>query len=465
MRDRAQELLLVGLCVVLISVQFLIPPFIGLANNGDYPKVLGRFSLGPEEGGWQNNFLHFVSDYARAPQYAYDGKLPSSEIALAAFAVSASRVAVDEFDIRWLGTVHALLFVAAFWIALIALRPYGRLVQGAVGAFALFVFTDVRYVSHFNSCYTDVPAMLGLGLMAGTALWVSKRYPDLSAVAFAASAVLFITSKAQHGMYGLLPVAFLLIFFRRSRAVVLCAAVLVLATVWMVTSTPRFYQGQALFNRIFFRILPNSPDPGSDARELGVLPKELRYVGMHSFKPGAPVDDPQWREGFLARTGYGKLLSFYLHHPLRTIKYLQEDLSEEAPQMRAKNLSNFRKEEGHAPGELIQRFGFWTALRTAALRAWPEGLIHWYLAVIAVCLRDRSRPAFFCLGLCALGILEFGVASLADTLETYRHLFIFHMITDLTICFAVAWAYAKLQLGGASRWPYALNQRRQRSVP
>jgi hypothetical protein len=42
------------------------------------------------------------------------------------------------------------------------------------------------------------------------------------------------------------------------------------------------------------------------------------------------------------------------------------------------------------------------------------------------------------LGIVALAAGEFFVASLADAAETFRHLFIFHACTDLTVCFAIA---------------------------
>jgi hypothetical protein len=151
------------------------------------------------------------------------------------------------------------------------------------------------------------------------------------------------------------------------------------------------------------------------------------------------VDDQQWLSGFVDRTGYARLALFYLRHPVRTLRYLHEDLLVEAPQMRAENLSNFRKIDGHPPGARTGRFGLWTELRTAALRAWPEYLILWYIAVIGVSLflARRSPAALICLGISVIGVLEFAVASLADTLETYRHLLLFHMITDITFCFAL----------------------------
>jgi hypothetical protein len=62
--------------------------------------------------------------------------------------------------------------------------------------------------------------------------------------------------------------------------------------------------------------------------------------------------------------------------------------------------------------------------------------------VIAASLRTirtpQARLGWIVLGIAVLGIGEFCVAGLADAAETYRHLFIFHACTDLTVCFTIA---------------------------
>jgi hypothetical protein len=42
-----------------------------------------------------------------------------------------------------------------------------------------------------------------------------------------------------------------------------------------------------------------------------------------------------------------------------------------------------------------------------------------------------------------LGLGEFALAALGDSLDAGRHLFLLHAATDLTICFAAAWVLQK----------------------
>ena len=42
---------LLAICAAILAAQLFVPPFIGLADNGDFPKITGRLSLGPKSAG------------------------------------------------------------------------------------------------------------------------------------------------------------------------------------------------------------------------------------------------------------------------------------------------------------------------------------------------------------------------------------------------------------------------------
>ena len=96
------EALLLALCAGLLSLQLFVPPFIGLSNNGDFPKVTGLLSLGPKDNGWVDNFFYFTSEYVYDPSYYWNSGLYSSEQLLT---WTASTIGMligkgGEFDIR-----------------------------------------------------------------------------------------------------------------------------------------------------------------------------------------------------------------------------------------------------------------------------------------------------------------------------------------------------------------------------
>jgi hypothetical protein len=164
---------------------------------------------------------------------------------------------------------------------------------------------------------------------------------------------------------------------------------------------------------------------------------------MHAYMPGVPAADRAWAEEFARRTGFARLLGWYAQHPGSTLGFLAETLKEGAPEMRPVNLGNFRAEDGRAPGAQTQRFAVWSNFRAWLLRRWPWHLPVWYVVFLAGCLASRSPLRWVAMGMAALGLGEFALAALGDSLDAGRHLFLFHAATDLTICFAAGWLIQK----------------------
>jgi hypothetical protein len=148
-----------------------------------------------------------------------------------------------------------------------------------------------------------------------------------------------------------------------------------------------------------------------------------------------------------------------LHHPVKTFHMVSGGLLWEAEIMRANNLGNYRIEAGHEPEARTHRFGLWSDTRSALFHRAPWYLPLWYFLFVAACavvvLRPRSpvsvRIAWLALGIALLGAGEFLASTLADCLDMARHLFLFHACTDLTFCFAVAWAIETAKDSGETR--------------
>ena len=51
----------------LVGAQIFLPPVVGLANNGDFGKMIGRFALGPVSGGPDSEGVYAPTEYAFHP--------------------------------------------------------------------------------------------------------------------------------------------------------------------------------------------------------------------------------------------------------------------------------------------------------------------------------------------------------------------------------------------------------------
>jgi hypothetical protein len=442
----------------ILSVQLWLPGFIGLANNGDFGKITSWIGLAPAQGWAPTYFAFFDPEYVWSQRNVIRSGFLSCEVAFAYIAQHLAHATNEgaHFDIRVLGAVHAFAYLAPFLLLVTVLPNRVRPVsQVAIIALSILVFTDVVYVAYLNSFYMDVPALCAILLLTTSAVCVCiAEQPSGFAIAtFGIAGLLFVTSKTQHAIWAPVVAVFPIATAFRFRtsairwATIGISVALLGACAFMVASTPKEYRAAALFNVLFFRLGGRGQAALPDLLEIGIDAADARYIGMHAFRPDAPVSDPRWAVAFYERTGYRRLLQWYLKHPVRTVQLLDETLIIRAPQMRQNTLSNYRREDGYPKYARTNRFALWSNFRSALFSRWPHHIIIWYIVfvagTIAVIRRatgtNAARLAWVALGVAVIASGEFLEAALADAIETQRHLLIFHVCTDLTICFAAAW--------------------------
>ena len=122
-------------------------PAVGLADNGDFPKMAGPFGLGPEDGSWEtrDQFGEFIFRFTKADRYNYAREFKraeflSSEFFFVKVARGLQRIVRPgpRFDIRWLGSVTGIVFLFAIGIWIYALPERLRFVAGL---FVVFIWT------------------------------------------------------------------------------------------------------------------------------------------------------------------------------------------------------------------------------------------------------------------------------------------------------------------------------------
>ena len=438
-RDRLAWCALLA-AMVFFGWRLLAPPAIGITDNGDFPKITGPLWLGPATGGRAAAADHryFVQHYVRSTDYIWHSHVYSSESVFAWCAWRLSRLFErnGDFDIRWIGVVHAAVLWAALAWLMAALRPLGDRARIAAAGAAIFIFGDAAYLAYCNTFYMDAAALAGIVLMAVAAVDLTLRGNSFWRVAgYTAGALLYATSKIQHAPMAI-ACAVLLLALARSRAAWAAACVLLAAAAGMSFSAPSSWRGEALFDVVFYEITPHSKTPLADLRELGLGEAELPYVGLHVFSPGAPTADLAWSARFVERVPYWRVARFYAAHPLRTAGLLWWNLKDFAWQIQEPYMGNYARSAGKPPG--AQAAGYWSGPRGALLRHIPWIAPVWIALVFLYAAWRRSRLAWLCAGLAAMSAGEFAIAALTDAIETNRHLLIFHVLMEITLCFAAA---------------------------
>ena len=445
------EAAVLGLMAVLMAIQLFVPPIVGAADNGDFSRVAGPLGIYPPPELGDAAYFGWV-----IPEYRFDaGRIwvhglccYSSEtlFGVASLPVGLAISPPGRFRLAGIGIVNALAFLIAVGLLLFATRPLPAAARILAGLLLLFFFTDVTYVSMFNSFYTEPAAIafffstLALGLILST-----RDAPPLTLVAaYFASALLLAASRPQTAMLGVL---FALLGTRLAwreplpRKRVFVAAAALAAAILSIAyshSTPPALQRIYLYNAVFREMLTRSPDARKDLAELG-LPSELvRLVGTSGFARDVPVEDPAFQNTF-GKIGYGTLARFYASHPDRIWRALDRG-AQLAFEMRPWALGNYTRDSGRPPGTQSRSFAAWS---TAKFRFAP-GTIGFVIAYLllnlaaAVTIRARSRvpavrrAADVWIVVIAAAAFQFGVASMMTALSR-RSFFLFNVVCDLML--------------------------------
>jgi hypothetical protein len=408
------KILWLGLFLIPIAWQLWAPPQTGLADNGDFAKVIGRFALTPVDPGPQPTFHFFNKLWQYEPKALWVSPYWGIEVWLTQLAVWLGQT--NPFDIRWLGLIHVAIFAAALWLMI-----QKRI---APNLFALIAFTDAAYVTYFHSFYFDAASIIFLVLLI--AAWYADQ-PVLLALA----AVGFSLAKAPHAPLAILLA--LILLAERKRRYLPAALALFAGGAYMLSQTKDEYKATAYYNLAFFKL--GLMDPQSlDA--LSIRPEDRHLVGTHAFMPDSPAQQPGWLNAFYPAGGYGNALRYYATHPAITAKVLWNDLATEAPQIRAINLGNYERSTGKRYCTLSTTFGWYSSAKSWLFQAAPW---HIFLLFPLAIWRIGNRPLLY--AILAIGGYEFAVASLADACETHRHLLLFHLAYDLLIWLAIMKAW------------------------
>ncbi len=440
----------------ILSVQLLVPPVVGLADNHDYQRVMGYAGFQHTTAVDGERYFAFLrTRYAIVAPGWFRSGYHSSETLLAFFARYAHLAFSTQplFDIRLLGAINATLLLLALAGLIRACRELTVPTQALVAALLVFAFTDVGYVAPFNSFYSQTASLLFLLLTAAISAAAVRR-GRLSGgllLAYFASALLFVGSKPQERLAAPLLAVFgmglagvgLASAWRRAAVwlgIGLCAF-----SIWYGRHTPYTLREATIFQVVFDDLLAYSAAPATDAAELRLDSDWVRHTGSSPYAADSPLLDPGFRERFLHQVGYRQILRFYLRHPARLVGRI-ERASLQAWSLRPA-LGNFERSPEHPEQGLASQFSVWSRMH-----GWlGERPLFWIVLLLvgnlaaALATYRRSTPGGrrFREGVIVLVLmsgLAFAVCALAQAPpDLSRALYAYHALCDLLLIADAGW--------------------------
>jgi len=441
--DRA---ILVIVAAILIY-QVILPPIVGLADNGDYNKVMWPAGLAARS---ELYISYIASKFKFIEPGQLDPGLKSSERLIARVARTVGLYVTKDglFDIRVLSSIHSLLLLIGLALMLSAARGLRTPSRRMLALLLAFIFTDVGYVALFNSFYTQTASFLFLILAAGSAALIVYQGggSHWSRFGFFIAAALFVTSKPQEAPQALLLALFLFQASRVSAKRYVKLQGLGLAIGLVIVGgdyyllTPKYLSTWAIYDVVFEELLPSSPDPQGDLKSLGLSSELAKYSGTSAFTPNTAINQPWIQQAFYDKISYRKVLQFYATHPKR-LWQLAKKISLVAFTLKT-IYGNFEESSGLPPSAHSTGFKLWSDLKQRALPGSPWVLLVIFggnvLTVTVLRFRYAAYPSRR-LGLEAIGISNlmalgaFLICVLGDTQDMVRHLYAFNAMTDLCL--------------------------------
>lgn len=447
----------------ILFYQLILPPVVGLADNGDFVKVIARFNLYARV---HNTYQYIDVIYHFLPEKHWMSPYFSLEIPLVYPALWLNSLVskTGDFDLRCIGVVHAALFLLSFWLFAPLLADSRRWLRWTMYAVVLLVFCDMMYVSTLNSFYMDEPAFVFLLLTAVFYLRVLKGGRKADAIALLVCPFLMVSAKAQHALLGMCIAG---LFFAAAGSLhplspgvwrVASASLVVASLLMLWKAQPPDYTADAVYNITFEEILPHSHNLARAMADLGLDDSYRSRINMKAFLPGSGMEDPVFRKRFIETLSFGKLAVFYAKHPAVTYKTVRDGLSKAGAQHA---FGNFDTSTGYPPFTESQAFSLWSGVKRHFFNERGSRFLFAFLALVAVLgtlsWRQRSQlprgslPAIVCL--IAGAFTEMGLATLCDSMDLPRHCFVFFALFDMIVLACVYLALRQVrELEGGFRW-------------
>jgi hypothetical protein len=435
----------------IIVCALMVRPIIGIADNGDFARIMGVAGLNHIEAGREDRYFGYVSrEYAIENPIMHFSGYFSTQVLIVWKVLMLNRLILNQtvFDIRLLSFLYSAVFLVSLFMAVRYVRRESAF-TGWVAAFvSLFIFADLGYLSYFNSLYGEPVSFCLILLMVAAAAFVFKdAEPKIRKVLpFFIASVFIAGAKAQY-----LPVGFIAALFAfrlrhlyRTRlwrlfALVFSAAVVIVSAA-VYLSTPGEIKNCNKYNTVFYGILKDSPHPEKDLEELGVDGRYSVLAGTEYFAHDKAVDikAPGFEKDFYKRVNHLKVILFYIKHPGMYVDKLRR--AAECGFAIRHGYGNYEKHPEIEFRQTVESFILWSNLKAKVFPRSLEFVAFYFLAAFTVLFamraKEKSIPGkvflevFMLVGL--IGLTQFAVPVIGDgEADLGRHMFLFNVCFDI----------------------------------
>lgn len=457
--------MLASIGVLFITVIALfVPPYIGMADNGDYYRIIYGNGLYFHNPDYDSQYFGYFNKQFGIFQYYNENPIDvfSSQSLFIQLSIVLNKLFYSDqlFDIRIQAAIYLLLYTVAVYLFVESLtwktpKKYGY----PIAILAIFLFADTGYTAYFSSFFGEsVVFIMLLFMMASGLLLYRSRYNDTAMLLlFVFSGVLLTASKQQNAPVGII-VAFtgiVFIFIRKSkryRAMVSASLVLLLLVgIGTYALIPKEFVNINQYHAMTRGILMESDNPEEALKffnidkQYAILDKSIFYA----LNTTIDVNSDILADDFYSKYGFVSILSYYLSHPKQAGKML--DLAaKSAFIIRPPAMGNYEMSVGKPFGAQTTFFSSYSLLKEKLaprtfgfIVIWSCLIVGLYTPSFIAAIKARNSRHAIRLPLIVTLIL-FGLSGIAVSIigagdaDLAKHVFLFTAAFDLVTFVFVA---------------------------
>ncbi|WP_432402857.1 hypothetical protein [Wukongibacter sp. M2B1] len=391
------------LLILTSGYALFLEPLIGLADNGDFYRIMISNDLNHENERNKNDYFGYFNHKYDKLQYFNDlkGSNKSTHSIFIKIAMKIDDIFTrdEKFDIRFHGLLCLMILaLAIYWMVEVAVTMTCSIkLKYFIAVMAIFIFGDIGYTSYFNSFFGESIAfsfyLLSIGALLKFAAEGDFRIKYL--VIFSLSTFMFMGAKNQFSPNGILAflVLLVLIFFKMSKrkkivAMTLGSILLVSTLLMYVVINDNIYLINK-YHMITRGVMLFEPDVQSVTKKIGLNEQYALLSGTIYFD-GTPVVDPRDEEllrDFYSRYNIVSVTFYYFKNPKEFKKMMRLGLKNSYT-IRPEVLGNYERKVGMEYGKKTNFFTFWSYLKNNYLPK-NSGLIYMFLIICLVLSINR----------------------------------------------------------------------------
>ena len=438
-------------------IVLFVPPNVGMADNGDFNRVLGSFAIDSQTDDWYVryfNFAHLQFDIHNPSAFFRPLILVTSHLFVIAIAKFLNMLffSTTVFDIRFLSGLYYMVFLTSAFFIIAGFRKKtifakSKIACAVLALFFIFMAGDAQNLAYFNSFYSEPFSFVCFFASLAFAVWAVNRPNKNQVFTFVGMmffATAFFTSKPQYTVLAVPFVIAVVLYCKLDRkkiktsVLAACVVPLVLSAI-IFSWVPASISSATLFNSVFNGILRDAENVYDRLEILGLDERFSRFAYQQIYFVWFEEGFDDYLREFEAQISRGTVLRYYMRHPNEFIGRMQNTARVMFDSTGTEALGNFDISQNPEPGAQNSFFTLYSQLKELIPHTlWFIILFYVVYGVLLVFVYRKLpevRGIIWILGtVMVMGVSQFPMPVLANgETDVGKQLFFFNLTFDMSL--------------------------------